>query len=618
MRLPPRPDLSWKDDGTPVDTGVDDVYFSVEDGLAETRTVFLSGCGLPGRFAGIDSFTVAELGFGTGLNFLALWQLWRANRGDTGWLHFVSFEGFPLDKEDAARALSAWPELAQLTEMLIEKWPVRAKGVRRVVWGEERLTLTLHIGDIAETLPQAQVRADAWFLDGFSPAKNDEMWAESLWPLVFERCALGSRLASFTVAGVVRRGLEAAGFSVDRLPGHGRKRQRLEAYEAVPEGLEAGEKPVRNGAETVRGGAKRVAIIGAGIAGANLAHAMTTRGAEVTVFEASDGPAQGTSGNPLALVMPRLDASDTAEARLLVDAYLTAQRAYRDLPGAQFTTTMHRPSSDKEAGRFAKMLADPPLGLEQLEATEGGVLHKGAMILRPAVLIPALLEGAQVRWGVEAEVDFAARTVNGEAFDAVVLASGWQMQAALPWLRLDGRAGQIEWMQSAVEAPPSALVSSDYVLASGQLRLWGATFGPHAGGQVQASEAGHADNMAALLALRPDWLGEVERVEVLSRAGVRATPPDRMPVVGRLVDYEAALMALGGLRQGLPVPDRVPEIEGVYLTGGFGARGFTWGPWAGAVLSAQVFGDPVPAPLDGMELVAPIRQVRRDLKRGLI
>ena len=181
MRLPPRPKLQWKQDGTPVDTGVDDVYFSVEDGLAEARAVFLAGCGLPGRFAGKDSFTVAELGFGTGLNFLALWQLWRANRADSAWLHFVSFEGFPLDKEDAARALAAWPELAQLTEKFIENWPIRAKGVRRVVWVEERLTLTLHIGDIAETLAKAQVQADAWFLDGFSPAKNEDMWAESLW-----------------------------------------------------------------------------------------------------------------------------------------------------------------------------------------------------------------------------------------------------------------------------------------------------------------------------------------------------------------------------------------------------------------------------------------------------
>ncbi|MCF6329594.1 MAG: FAD-dependent oxidoreductase [Henriciella sp.] len=238
------------------------------------------------------------------------------------------------------------------------------------------------------------------------------------------------------------------------------------------------------------------------------------------------------------------------------------------------------------------------------------------MILQPALLLRALLEAADVRWGTEAQVDLTARTVNGEAFDAVVLASGWQMQAALPWLRLAGRAGQVEWMQSAVEAAPSALVSRYYALAAGRMRLWGATFGTHQGAEVQPSETGHAENMAALLALQPDWLGEIERVEILSRAGVRASAPDRLPVIGRLVDYEAALVTFGGLRHGQPVADRVPEIDGVYLAGGFGARGFTWGPWAGAVLAAQVFGDPVPATAGGLQAVAPVRQILRDLKRG--
>ncbi len=606
-RLPPRPKLQWKQDDTPVETGVDDVFYSVEDGLEEARAVFLAGCGLPGRWAGRDSFTVAELGFGTGLNFLATWQMWRANRGEFGWLNFVSFEGFPLDKGDAARALSAWPELAQLSEKLIENWPVRAKGVARVVWPDERLTLTLHLGDIGETLAQSRLKADAWFLDGFSPAKNGAMWDKSLWPLVSERCEPGAKLATFTVAGAVRRGLEAAGFSVDRLPGHGRKRQRLEAisgrYESAMKGLSTG---------------CRVAIIGAGIAGASAAQAFMQRGAAVSVFDAAAGPAQGTSGNPLALVMPRLDAGDTVEARLVLDAYLHAQASYRGLAGVEPVEVVHHPRDDKEAARFAKMLADPPLGPEQLEAMAGGIVHKGAMILRPGLLLPALLDGADLRWGCEAVLDAGARTVNGEVFDAVVLANGWQMHETAPWLRLEARPGQIEWLEGAVDRPPSAIVRSDYALASGHERLWGATFGDHAGGPAATSAAARAENRAALNRLAPDWQQDAERCEIQSRAGIRASTPDRLPVVGALVDYPAVLEVFAGLRDGLDVAALVPEIAGVFVAGGFGARGFTWGPWAGAVLAAQVFGDPAPATAGGLQAVAPVRQVLRDLKRGLV
>ncbi|MEO1642330.1 MAG: tRNA (5-methylaminomethyl-2-thiouridine)(34)-methyltransferase MnmD, partial [Pseudomonadota bacterium] len=270
-RLPPRPQLSWKDDGTPVDERVGDIYYSLEDGLSETRAIFLEACGLPERWTGQDQFTVAELGFGTGLNFLALWELWRRERSASSWLHFVSFEGYPLDADDAARALSVWPELAALTKRLIAAWPHRAKGVHHVTWPDERLTLTLHLGLIEETLPQSRFMADAWFLDGFSPAKNESMWNEALWPLAAERSAPGAVASTFTVAGVVRRGLSEAGFEVSKLPGYGRKRERLEAV--LP-----GEKATKH--ETVC--TPKIAIIGAGIAGACLAKTLSQRGAQLT------------------------------------------------------------------------------------------------------------------------------------------------------------------------------------------------------------------------------------------------------------------------------------------------------------------------------------------------
>ena len=608
MRLPPRPDLSWKEDGTPVDDRVGDVYYSIEDGLAESRAVFLEGCGLPAAWQDRAAFTIAELGFGTGLNFLATWQMWRSHRPAAGWLNFVSFEGYPLDREDVARALTPWPELSDLVEQLCAKWPVRAKGVQTITWPKERLSLTLHIGLIEDTLPQSQFKADAWFLDGFSPAKNEAMWADTLWPALAARTQPGARVATFTVAGAVRRGLTDAGFQVEKKPGHGRKRERLEARFSAEETPPA--PPV----------SPRIAIIGAGIAGACLALRMRDRCANVTLFDQADAPAMGTSGNPLALVMPRLDAADTVQARLLIDAYLSAQGFYRERPGVQTTETRHMPRDTAEAERFQKLLADPPLGLEQLEAIRGGgVLHKASMILQPAILLPSLLDGVDVRWRTAAQVDLAERRVNGEVFDAVILAAGWQMPDLAEHLDLTGRLGQVEHYQSEVDAPPSALAAGHYALASGVHRLWGATFADHDGSSPVSSEAARAENTQALDALSPYWRSEALKASLQSRAGVRATTADRLPLIGALPDADALIADRQILeRQAWAVAPSAYAIDGIYLAGGYGSRGFTWAPWAAEILTAEIFDDPAPARLEALHAIVPNRQILRKLKRKLL
>ncbi|MDJ0921182.1 MAG: tRNA (5-methylaminomethyl-2-thiouridine)(34)-methyltransferase MnmD [Henriciella sp.] len=608
MRLPPRPKLDWKPDGTPVDTRFGDIYYSVEDGLAESRAVFLRACGLPDRWRGRRQFTVAELGFGTGLNFLALWQMWQQERDGATWLHFVSFEGYPLDREDAARALKVWPELSELSQQLLANWPERAFGIHHVVWPEERLTLTLHIGQVEIALPDSDFEADAWFLDGFSPARNGEMWDDALWPLLAERSAPGAFAATFTVAGAVRRGLEAAGFQVAKQPGHGRKRERLEAV------LDTDHAPVNLSKDRCQ-----IAIIGAGIAGANVAHALRQRGAEVTVLDRATGPAEGTSGNPLALVMPRLDAGDTVEARLLVEAYLSACRTYRDLPGCETVDVTHLPKDSAEAERFQKVLSDPPLGLERLEALRGGgLLHKQAMLIRPSQLIPALLEGVAVHWADPVHLDVATRSVNGTIFDAIIVANGMDLAALCPWLRLTGRMGQVEHYRSPLAVSPSAIASGHYALASGHDRLWGATFEPVPAAGAATSMTARETNHEALQRLNPFWRVEADKASLNSRAGVRATTPDRLPVIGPLPDLAASIEALSNLRTGGATEASAVLHEGVHIAGGFGSRGFTWGPWAAAILATDILASPSAASRRARQAVAPERQIRRDLKRRLI
>ena len=210
-------DLEWRSETVPVSTRFDDPYFSLENGLEETRHVFLQGNGLPDRFC--PGFHIAELGFGTGLNFLTAALAWRAT-GQQGVLHFTSFEAYPMQPQEMTLALSAFAEIAELSAPLCQMWQP-AGGVFEIA---SDLRLRVVIGDARKTVPDWNGRADAWFLDGFSPAKNPELWAPELMTAVAEHTVLGGSFATYTAAGFARRGLQDAGFAVSRVKGYGRKR----------------------------------------------------------------------------------------------------------------------------------------------------------------------------------------------------------------------------------------------------------------------------------------------------------------------------------------------------------------------------------------------------------
>lgn len=209
-------DVTWQAGGVPVSTRFDDPYYSLENGLAETEHTFLAGNDLPARFR--DGFHIAELGFGTGLNLLAALRAWRS-AGIQGRLHYTSFEAYPLSQDAARKALDAFPALEELTAELAPLWGSAEHGIDL-----PDLSVRLVIGDARETLPQWGGTADAWFLDGFSPAKNPELWDAALLQNVGQHTAPDGTFATYTAAGSVRRALDAAGFSVQRGPGYGRKR----------------------------------------------------------------------------------------------------------------------------------------------------------------------------------------------------------------------------------------------------------------------------------------------------------------------------------------------------------------------------------------------------------
>ena len=211
--------IDWRDGEVPVSALFDDPFFSLEDGLAEARHVFLAGNGLPDRFQ--PGFHVAELGFGTGLNLAATWAAWR-QAGPDGPLQFTSFEAFPMRPDEARRALAAHSGLAFAAPVIAEALEIAKGETARIA--VEDLVLTVVVGDARATLPAWDGRADAWFLDGFSPAKNPELWEPDLLAAVAAHTAPGGSCATYTAAGAVRRALAGAGFTVDRVAGYGRKR----------------------------------------------------------------------------------------------------------------------------------------------------------------------------------------------------------------------------------------------------------------------------------------------------------------------------------------------------------------------------------------------------------
>lgn len=205
-------ELDWRDGIVPVSCRFGDPYFSLQGGLAETRHVFLAGNGLPGRFH--DGFSIAELGFGTGLNLLAT----RIAAGETA-LRYTSFEAFPMATQDIARALSAFPEARAVADDFLHLW---ASGARRFALG--RIAVEVVVGDARDTLPRWPGLANAWFLDGFAPARNPELWSDHMMAEIARHTAPGGTFATYTAAGHVRRALTVAGFAVERLPGYGSKR----------------------------------------------------------------------------------------------------------------------------------------------------------------------------------------------------------------------------------------------------------------------------------------------------------------------------------------------------------------------------------------------------------
>lgn len=587
--------LTWTPDGQPRSRLYGDVYFSAEDGLAETRAVFLEGCGLPEAWEGRSRFCVGELGFGTGLNILALLDLWRRNGPPGAHLHIFSIEAHPITADEAGRALAHWPELKDLADLLAARWPGQARGFHRVDFPEARATLDLAVMDVESALKAWSGEADAWFLDGFSPALNPDMWREEIMTLVAARSAPGARAATFTVAGAVRRGLAAAGFEVEKKPGFGRKRQRLEARLA-------GDRPQF-------GPAPRVAVIGAGIAGASAARALRALGCEPAVLDA-EGAGAGASGNPAALVTPRLDAGLGPVAQLAAQAFARAVDLYQASPDAIIARgVLQLTASDKDEARFTKIAAADifePGALALLdwgqasarlgEAVPAALDLAQALVIEPQAILSEWagpLRKAKVAAINREDGTWSLRDAAGELImtaDAVILAAGHASAALWPALDLGAVRGQASWTKAP--PPDQAAAWGGYAVPTRDGVLFGATHDRDDAG-TDVRDADHLRNRATLAAALPGLAERLKDAPLEGRASVRATTADRLPTAGA-----------------------AENAPGLYFLTGFGSRGFSLAPLLAEHVAALVLRAPSPLPGTCAELVQPARFRLRAARRG--
>jgi tRNA 5-methylaminomethyl-2-thiouridine biosynthesis bifunctional protein len=561
----------------------DDIYSSAAGGLEQARAVFLEGCGLPARFAGRRRFTVAELGLGTGLTMLALLLLWQQHRPPGATLHLFSVEGFPLPRADAARALAAAPGLADLATPLLAAWPA-TRGWHRIEWPHLGATLDLAVADVAEALADWPYLADAWFFDGFAPAKNPAMWTPEILAAIAARSAPGCRAATWSVAGPVREALAANGFEVHRRPGFPPKRQRLEA---VFPGTPAAEAPP-----------PRIVIVGAGIAGLSLAAALKDLGLSPRLL--AHGPS--ASANPAALVSPRLAAGSATAARLHAQAFHHAVRRYSSTAPAAILAEgalrlLPREADQARATATATSGLFPPDSLHPLAPADaaarlGEATAPPALWLTDAlVLDPAALRAA---WPAEPEpfeVTTLTATPSGwqlagpagplEA-DIVLLAAG-PANAALANLPLRPVRGAVTTAQTPLPGAPAAW--GGYCIPTRTGLLFGATH-DRDDATPDPRPTDTSRNLATLHTLRPALAAALEAHPLATHAGVRAAAPDHQPLAGQLA-------------------------PGLLVLGGLGGRGFTLAPLLAAHIAALVARVPSPLPASLGPLVDPLRFRRR-------
>ncbi|MEH6460793.1 bifunctional tRNA (5-methylaminomethyl-2-thiouridine)(34)-methyltransferase MnmD/FAD-dependent 5-carboxymethylaminomethyl-2-thiouridine(34) oxidoreductase MnmC [Chitinimonas sp. JJ19] len=622
--MPPAPlhltpaTLHLTEQGIPYSAAFDDIYHTQDGGLAQARNVFLAGNQLPQRWQGTQHFAICETGFGLGLSFLATWQAWRADPARGTRLHFISCELHPFSAADLAslyqHLFADDADLHALGQALIAQWPTLVPGLHRLEL-PDGVVLTLLLGDALEWLPRLSAQIDAFFLDGFAPSKNPELWQAALYQQFTRLAASGATLATYTVAGAVRRGLEAAGFNVARQPGFGSKRQMLT-------GQFRGKRHRQAAPAT-----QHAIVIGAGVAGSAIAARLAARGWRITLLDQAQAAAQQASGNHAGAYRPVLSGDDNLQARLVRAAFLYGLRGLRKLPNVIWATcgALQLARDTAEAERFEQLpdrLGLPPeyaqavtqqaaSALAGHELAAGGLWFPQAGWVNPPSLVQALLAEA----GGRLDAHFGKTVAQlqpgpdgWQAWDAagqllasapvVVLANAADATRLAPELEV----GQDERLVSHL---PQAQVPALRTVVCRGGYLTPAHGGLACIGSSPAGASAASDNLALLAAMLPAAAHGLDASQLGGRRCHRPGTPDRLPLVGPLVAVERFQPKHAGSLH------LAPRRAGLYAFTGLGARGLVWSQLCAELLASQICGEPLPLERELVQALDPARFLAR-------
>lgn len=661
--------IRFNENGTPYATQFEDLYFSDAQGLDETTHVFIKNNQLLQRWENWQNqqFVIAETGFGTGLNVLVtMWhfdkfiqdKLSQQSNYSNFRLHFISIEKFPINHADLTKALSIYPQLEKFSQPLLEQYPMPVAGCHRMTFLGGKVTLDLWLGDVHEVLPEIENKpqgvVDTWFLDGFAPSKNPDMWTQGL----FENMALLAKdqchFATFTAAGHVKRGLKEAGFDVRKQAGHGRKRDML-AGVFHKSADNKSRIPYFSRTPATNINKPEIAIIGAGLAGANCAYALSKRGYHATIYCQDDGLAMGASGNAQGGFYPLLNAQAGHASQIHALSFDYASRLYKGLVNQntdfshQWCGTILLAFNEKVADRYRKLAQNqiwPESLIHWIDAKQATKLanvdlpYPGLYIPQAGwINLPELVSGLvktsdsqvktnkkltslerlndtwQLTWqdGNQSEADIVIMATGSDSADC-------QQMSELPFRLVRGQVEAIS-SQSKLANLSTVLCHKGY--------LTPALNGVHAMGSTYVKddkncEYRETEKQTNLTMLNKslskcDWISDIQ-ASINGRAAIRCSTPDHLPMVGAVPDYNEQIQQYFDLYKALPAKHypQSKDHTNLFMLCGLGSRGLTTAPLCAELLVSQILNEPMPLSNYLLDALNPNRFLVRDLIRRLV
>ena len=584
--------LRFTEQGVPYSEKFDDVYHSTAGGVGQARHVFVNGNGLTERWAGRERFVILETGFGAGINFLATWQAWRRDPRRPRRLHFASLEKHPFAAADAKSIFANLPELRDEAAELEARWPTLVPGAQRIELDRGGVVLTLFFADVS-VARDLRLAADAFYLDGFAPAKNPEMWTPALMRSLARLAAPGATAATWSVAAGVRHALEETGFAVEKRPGFGEKKEMLVAhYNKNTRALS-----VPNN--------RTATVVGAGLAGAAVCERLCARGWSVTLLERQAGPAREASGNHAGAYHPLVSPDDSVFARVTRAAFLASLQGWPALDARWDACGVLQLARDEREAlsqrRSVAALAAAP-DYAQLVSRDEAAAHAGVPVAAGGLWFPrggwvqpaSLAEAQLFACGDRLERRFNTDVKNLSSFkdNAVILANGGEAPRLhpLPHLRLRRVRGQVTYVPAeSVDAPRAVVLRGGMVLPALEgVCVVGATYDLEDEDPAPRVES-HAANLERAAHIVPGFAFDPKSVD--GRVAFRAVAADRLPVVGNL-------------------------SKNIYGAFAYGSRGLLWSTLAAELIASELEGEPLPIEGALCDALSPARFARRAAARG--